>query len=148
MPSRLNVCRQRWTIVRAHVWKGGRFETGTMECGLMKNPRSRPRASTRTSPSRRAFSASYRMRASRKRSPRRVERGAPPRAQTHRERAGGNDRGQPPNQLENERKTTLVRMQQAEIEVAGAKAKSEMHKLGKDRLTEIDDALFNILLDR
>jgi hypothetical protein len=38
-------------------------------------------------------------------------------------------RGQPPNQLENERKTTLVRMQQAEIEVAGAKAKSEMHKL-------------------
>jgi hypothetical protein len=39
-------------------------------------------------------------------------------------------------------------MQQAEIEVAGAKAKSEMHKLGKDRLTEIDDALFNILLDR
>ena len=50
--------------------------------------------------------------------------------------------------LENERKTTLVRMQQAEIEVAGAKAKSEMHKLGKDRLTEIDDALFNILLDR
>jgi hypothetical protein len=39
-------------------------------------------------------------------------------------------------------------MQQAEIEVAGAKAKSEVHKLGKDRLAEIDDALFNILLDR
>src|SRR5262249_48226210 len=75
----INVCGQRWTIRFAScprleggrlgtnapiVKDAARFEIGTRKCGLMKNPHSRP-------PSWRAFSASYRMRASRKQSPRR-----------------------------------------------------------------------------
>src|SRR5215813_9627576 len=75
----INVCGQRWTIRFASgprleggrlgtnapiVKDAARFETGTGKCGLMKNPHSRRPAGAR-------FLASYRMRASRKQSPRR-----------------------------------------------------------------------------
>jgi hypothetical protein len=43
--------------------------------------------------------------------------------------------------LENERKTTLVRMQQAEIEVAGAKAKSEAAAIATDLAERAEDAI-------
>jgi len=43
--------------------------------------------------------------------------------------------------LENERKTTLVRMQQAEIEVAGAKAKSEAAAIATDLAERAENAI-------
>jgi hypothetical protein len=43
--------------------------------------------------------------------------------------------------LENERKTTLVRMQQAEIEVADAKAKSEAGAIATDLAERAENAI-------